>query len=91
VHPCNTCAHAHTCPNKQGNSTLYACAIDAEGSRACGSVVVAVKPPGASFNASAALASMDVNAILEVPFVLPYSYHTHRYSYLDAYLADRSF
>ncbi|KAG2441728.1 hypothetical protein HXX76_003343 [Chlamydomonas incerta] len=50
---------------QQGNVTLYGCAIDPEGSRTCGTVVVTVKPPGAGFNASAALSTVDVNALLE--------------------------
>ncbi|KAG2451827.1 hypothetical protein HYH02_003603 [Chlamydomonas schloesseri] len=50
---------------QQGNVTLYGCAIDPEGSRTCGTVVVTVKPPGADFNASAALSTVDVSALLE--------------------------
>ncbi|KAG2441729.1 hypothetical protein HXX76_003344 [Chlamydomonas incerta] len=50
---------------QQGNVTLYGCAIDPEGSRTCGTVVITVKPPGAGFNASAALSTVDVNALLE--------------------------
>ncbi|KAG2451825.1 hypothetical protein HYH02_003601 [Chlamydomonas schloesseri] len=50
---------------QQGNVTLYGCAIDPEGSRTCGAVLVTVKPPGADFNASAALSTMDVSALLE--------------------------
>ncbi|KAG2451458.1 hypothetical protein HYH02_004056 [Chlamydomonas schloesseri] len=49
----------------KGNVTLYGCAIDPYGSRACGTVVVAVKPPVAGFNASEALATVDVVALVE--------------------------
>ncbi|KAG2433800.1 hypothetical protein HXX76_008158 [Chlamydomonas incerta] len=49
----------------QGNVTLYGCAIDPEGSRTCGTVVVTVKPPAKDFNASAALATVDVAALLD--------------------------
>ncbi len=53
-------------PHLQGNVTLYGCAIDPEGSRTCGIVIVAVKPPARDFNASAALATVDVAALLDV-------------------------
>ncbi|KAG2445796.1 hypothetical protein HXX76_000400 [Chlamydomonas incerta] len=49
----------------KGNVTLYGCAIDPYGSRTCGTVVVAVKPAAAGFNASEALATVDVAALLE--------------------------
>ncbi len=51
---------------QQGNVTLYGCAIDPEGSRTCGTVTTTVRPPGANFNASAALSTVDVSALIEV-------------------------
>mgnify|MGYP001807213487 CR=1 FL=1 len=48
-----------------GNSTLYCCVIDTAGSRTCATTVVTVKPPGADFNAAAALASVNVSALAQ--------------------------
>ncbi|GFR46951.1 hypothetical protein Agub_g8600 [Astrephomene gubernaculifera] len=49
----------------QGNVTLYGCAIDSQGSRTCGVLNVAVKPPPADFDAVAAVASIDVDLVLQ--------------------------
>ncbi|EFJ43984.1 hypothetical protein VOLCADRAFT_95837 [Volvox carteri f. nagariensis] len=49
----------------QGAVQLYGCAIDVDGSRTCGLVNVTVSPPGDGFNATAALASVNVTDLLQ--------------------------
>ncbi len=49
-----------------GASTPYVCVYDSQGGRACAAGSVVVQPPGAGFNASAALAEVDVAALANV-------------------------
>ena len=51
---------------RSGNVVVYVCAIDSQGSRACGSRNITIKPPPADFNVSQALASFDITALGQV-------------------------
>ncbi|KXZ53681.1 hypothetical protein GPECTOR_6g598 [Gonium pectorale] len=45
----------------QGSVTLYACASDSQGSRACGTANVTVKPPGTGFDAAAEMRAANLS------------------------------
>ncbi|KAG2488335.1 hypothetical protein HYH03_013025 [Edaphochlamys debaryana] len=49
----------------QGEVSLYACAVDSSGARACGSGIVTVLPPPADFDAGAALLAFNMTALLQ--------------------------
>ncbi|GIL67802.1 hypothetical protein Vafri_21078 [Volvox africanus] len=49
----------------QGTVQLYGCAIDSDSSRTCGVVNVTVAPPAAGFNATAAMAAINVADLLQ--------------------------
>ncbi|GFR45710.1 hypothetical protein Agub_g7119, partial [Astrephomene gubernaculifera] len=49
----------------QGVVQLYGCAIDASGSRTCGTVNVTVQPPPAGFDPTSSLAAVDVTALAQ--------------------------
>ncbi|GIL87895.1 hypothetical protein Vretifemale_15941 [Volvox reticuliferus] len=49
----------------QGSVQLYGCAIDADSSRTCAVVNVTVSPPADGFNATAAMAAINVTDLLQ--------------------------